>query len=116
MAKLKYRVDYSTHSTAHKSFSRIMEFNDQKHADNFFAKSNREGKKIISMDLIEDEPYNVVYVLNADDIIGDQMASLRLARELGDKYFIKEFERTINNSLENLFTNCFIYFANEETR
>lgn len=48
---IKVRVDYATKSAKYPRFSKELDFNDEKHLQNFLEKANREGRKLLVMKL-----------------------------------------------------------------
>ena len=98
---IKAILHYSTHSAKHKTFSKLMEFADERHLMNVINKANREGKKIIGHTLVDDKP--CVWVLS--DEFYDEGKPLHeipnsFFHEFGKKYSIEEFEALFNTPPE----------------
>ena len=69
-----------------------MEFNDEKHLENFLAKANREGKKIIGHEIISNP---CVWIVERQSGMPKSIP-VNYAREYGLKSSIEHFEELIN--------------------
>lgn len=105
---MKVEICYATQSKKHSRFCIELEFNDSKHLDNYIAKANREGKKIIQWIVISDP---CVWVLPIDSYPESVTPSLSVAKKVGVRYSIPQFEKKVNQDQIDL-ENSFIYFEN----
>lgn len=105
---MKVEICYATQSKKNPRFCIELEFNDAKHLDNYIAKANREGKKIIHW-VVTTDP--CVWVLPHDAYPEKVQPSLSVAKKVGIRFSIREFERAANNDKIDLLNN-FIYFEN----
>lgn len=89
-----------------------MEFNDDKHLENFLNKANREGKKIIGHEVISNP---CVWYLKSDEWNGPgHKVPINFAREYGKKYTIQEFQDKFNSiqTKESFLLDGYIVFDN----
>lgn len=70
-----------------------MEFNDDKHLENFLNKANREGKKIIGHEILS-EP--CVYIVPVKEGMPKNLP-IKYAREYGTKMTIEKFQQMCND-------------------
>ena len=90
---IKVKIDYATKSSKYPRLSKVLEFNDEKHLENYINKANREGKKIIGTEILSSP---CVYYLDAEDWVGDGLPSDDYLYEHGRKMTIEEFQQAFN--------------------
>ena len=88
-----------------------MEFNDNKHLENFLNKANREGKKIIGHEVISNP---CVWYIKSNHNDGVEAPSLNYARQYGQKFTIQEFQDKFNSvdTEEGFLLDGYIVFDN----
>ncbi len=108
---MKVEICYATLSKRHPRFWKELEFKDDQHLQNYIAKATREGKKIIQWIVVSDP---CVWVLPIDSYPESVKPSLSVAKRVGIRYSIPQFEKKVNQDQIDL-ENSFIYFENIKT-
>ena len=114
---IKVEIHYATKSAKHPRFVKEMEFNDEKHLENYIAKAEREGKKITGWVNLSDPCVWILYYEKLPEHINPLNIPIKAFMEFGEKMSILDFEKELNLGpyiSEYDFNNYYIKFQNIE--